>query len=291
MDVIKANGEIVPFDPNRIRATLRRLQTETELIEHIVNTVGGKVHDRMSTSNLYSIVFQELKQLQKGAAGKYNLKKAILQLGPTGFPFERLIAALFESDGFTTETGQITQGACVSHEVDVIASKNNVLYHAECKFHSFQGKVCDVKHALYADARFRDIGKVIRSGPDKADINYKGWLITNTRMTSDALTYGTCAGLGLLSWDFPEEKSLRGWIDRSGLHPVTCLTSLSVKTKQQLIDKGVTLCRDLTAAPEILSRLGVPEPKIEEAVEEAYAICQGPTSAEEIRGSGNARHA
>ena len=210
MNVIKANGDEVPFDEERIRRSLRRVKADPDVVEIVLERVIGKMYDRITTSDLYSIVFAELKTLQRGSAGKYNLKRAIMQMGPTGYPFEKLIAALFDADGYTAATGQFIKGRCVTHEVDVVAAKGDLLYHAECKFHSFLGKVCNIKHALYAHARFVDIEKGFASeAPRKGGI-YKGMLATNTRMTSDAIAYGTCAGLGLLSWDYPQEKSLRG---------------------------------------------------------------------------------
>lgn len=275
MDVIKANGEVVPFDEERIRRSLARAGAKASVREEVVDLVKAKMHDGIPTSELYSIVFAELRRLQAPSAGKYNLKKAILQLGPTGFPFEKLIAALFEVDGFTALTGQMVPGRCVSHEVDVVAKKDNVLYHAECKFHSFQGKVCDVKHALYVDARFRDVGEKTREIAGDARIHYQGWLITNTRMTSEAIAYGTCAGLGLLSWDYPEEKNLRSWIDSSGLHPLTSLSSLSVKQKRQLLERGLVLCREIEKNEGRLVEIGMSRGEIDNVLREAYSICEG----------------
>lgn len=273
MNVIKANGDVVPFDPERIRSALRRIDANPGVIEEVLSSVAGKIYDGIPTSELYKIVFGELKTLQKGSAGKYNLKRAIFQMGPTGFPFEKLIAELFETDGFATITGQIVKGYCVHHEVDVIAERDDLHYHAECKFHSFQGKVCDVKHALYVHARFVDIEKELVSKPSHSGRTHKGWLVTNTRMTSDAIDYGTCAGLELLSWDYPPEKSLRAWIDRAGLHPVTCLTTISAKVKKQLLEKGIIVCRDLIDQNQVLGELGVSQSKIDEVMDEAYAIC------------------
>lgn len=262
----------MPFDIEKVRRSLRRAQVDPGLIEIIADRVAGRIYEGMPTSEIYEIAFSELKSHKRGSAGKYNLKKAIFQMGPTGFPFEKLIGALFETEGFTASTGQIVKGRCVSHEVDVVAEKGDLHYDAECKFHSFQGKVCDVKHALYVHARFIDIGKELESKEPNADRRHKGWLVTNTRMTSEAIAYGTCAGLGLLSWDYPPGKSLRERIDSSGLHPVTCLTTLSVKLKRQLLEKGIILCRDLIAESQVLVELGLSQSKIDEVVDEAYAI-------------------
>ncbi|MBL8124308.1 MAG: ATPase [Blastocatellia bacterium] len=278
MNVIKANGDEVPFDEVKIRRSLRRVKADPDVVEIVLERVIRKMYDRITTSDLYSIVFAELKTLQRRSAGKYNLKRAIMQMGPTGYPFEKLIAALFDADGYTASTGQFIEGRCVTHEVDVVAAKGDLLYHAECKFHSFLGRVCNIKHALYAHARFVDIEKGFASEAPRKGRIYKGMLVTNTRMTSDAIAYGTCAGLGLLSWDYPQEKSLRGWIDSTGLHPVTSLTSLSVKSKRQLLERGVVLCRELTGSPGILAEIGLSKQNIDDVIDEAYVICETVTA-------------
>lgn len=253
---------------------VERAGADPSVIDEIVGSLSNEIYDGILTFELYRIVFSKLRNQRTGVAGRYNLKQAIMQLGPTGFPFERLIAALFESDGFRTKVGEIVRGKCVSHEVDVMAENAELHHLAECKFHSFRGKVCDVKHALYMHARFVDLEKRFLAEPAHSYKTHKGWLITNTRMTSDAIEYGTCVGLGLLSWDFPAERSLRAWIDSAGLHPVTCLTSLSVKQKQQLLKKGVVLCRELTANPRVLDDLGIPGAKIDAVMAEVNITCK-----------------
>jgi hypothetical protein len=243
------------------------------LIEQIIETVNRKIYDRIPTAELYRIVFDELKRSQKGAAAKYNLKRAIMQLGPTGYPFEKFIAALWQSEGFTTAVGQIMKGHCVSHEIDVVAEKENLYYLAECKFHTYQGKASDIKNALYVYARFLDVEKQLKSRAAHAGKIHKMWLVTNTRLTGDAVAYGACVGLGLLSWDYPVEDGLRERVERSGLHPITCLPSLSGKQKRQLLDRGIVLCRDLLSQPGILLEIGVRQHKVREALDEAGAIC------------------
>ena len=273
MNVTKADGEKVPFDAGKIRRSLRRVKVKPSMIEQIIDEVELEIYEAIPTSKLYRFVFNKLKKLQRGIAGRYHLKRAIMDLGPTGFPFEGLIAGLWSTEGFATKTGQIVKGFCVDHEVDVIAEKADLHYLTECKFHSFQGKPCDVKHALYVYGRFLDIEKRLRSKATHSDRIHKMWLVTNTRLTTDALAYGTCAGLGLLSWDFPAGNALRERVDRSGLHPITCLTSLSGKEKRQLLAKLIVLCRDLCAKPQLLIEIGMEESKITKVLEEADAIC------------------
>lgn len=89
---------------------------------------------------------------------------------------------------------------------------------------------------------------------------HQGWIITNTRFSADAVRYGICQHLNLISWDFPERGNLRDQIDALGLYPITCLTLLSKDEKLKLLDKSIILCRDLGQNRKMLDEIGVPHP-------------------------------
>ena len=101
-----------------------------------------------------------------------------------------------------------------------------------------RGRKCNVKIPLYIHSRFLDVEKAWQQRPGHDHKYHQGWVVTNTRFTDDAVQYGTCAGLNLVSWNFPKEGSLKERIDRSGLHPITCLSVLTKKEKQLLLDRG-----------------------------------------------------
>ena len=72
------------------------------------------------------MAFKMLKGKSRLSASRYKLKKALMQLGPSGFLFEKLVGKIMEQEGFKTNVGVIVQGNCVQHEVDVIAQKDNI---------------------------------------------------------------------------------------------------------------------------------------------------------------------
>ncbi len=270
--VIKANGEKELFDEDKIRHSLERSGASQDLIDTVIENTAEKIYPNISTKKLYRLLFNELRMYHRPAAGKYHLKRAIMEFGPTGFPFEEFIAEIFRSDGFRISVGQIVEGYCVKHEVDVIAQNSKELFMIECKFHSDPGNVCDVKNSLYVHARFQDIERKKQSLHEPAERIFKGWLVTNTRLTADAEQYGVCSGLELMSWNFPSGKSLRERIDKAGLHPVTCITSLVRSEKQQLLDKKIVLCETLSARPALLTELGISELRKEKILQEARSI-------------------
>jgi len=180
-------------------------------------------------------VMKILKREQRDLAERYNLKRAIMELGPTGYPFEKFIAGVLQAHGHTVQTNQIITGRCVSHEVDIV-SQNREKCMVECKFYNQTGGRADIKIALYTYARFLDIKKAGFDIP---------WLITNTKATEEVKAYGICVGMRVTSWDYPPGESLRELVDKTKLHPITALTSLSFKQKQALLERGIVFCRDL----------------------------------------------
>ncbi len=272
IEIKKKSGEKVFFDPDKLRQSLERSGASQPDIETILKQVEEKIYDGISTHKLYQMAYAILRKISNHAAGRYRLKKAILQLGPTGYPFERFVGELLRNQGFEAEVGQIVQGDCVQHEVDVVAKKGDTKHMVECKFHSDTSRKSDVKVALYIHSRFLDVKKQWEKSPDENIKNYKGWVVTNTRFTEDAMQYGKCAGLNLLSWDYPQHRSLRQIVDEIGLHPITSLQSLTVKDKQEILKTDVVLCRNITK--EVLENAGIKGRRINAILKEARELSE-----------------
>lgn len=270
--VTKASGQVVPFAPEKLRSSLQRSGATPEMSETILEEILPRLAEGISTKKLYRMAFNLLHQRSKHLAARYRLKQAIMDLGPSGFPFERFIARILEHGGYQVEVGRIVEGKCVKHEVDVIALRGDQHFMVECKYHH-PGRICDVKIPLYIEARFKDVEERWKLIPGHGTKFHQGWLVTNTRFTSDALQYGQCAGLHLMSWDHPMKESLKDRIDRSGLYPLTCLSSLTRAEKQQLLDLGVVLCKEICKDPSLLSRAGVRPARVEAVLNEGAELC------------------
>jgi hypothetical protein len=270
IEIVKKSGERVVFDSSKLKQSLERSGAGTEEIEYIIGQVREKIVDGMSTRKLYHIAYSLLRKQSNKVAGRYRLKKAILELGPTGFPFEKFVGELFKHQGYDVQVGVVVPGKCVTHEVDVIARKGKKQLMMECKFHSDTSRKSDVKVPMYISSRFYDVkSQWEKEYGDKIDI-YQGWVVTNTRFTQDAINFGRCAGLQLMSWDYPRTGSLRDRIDASGLHPVTALQTLKKAEKQQILDMGIVLCRNLS--PNILRDINVSERRINKAITEVREL-------------------
>ncbi|WP_340202484.1 ATP cone domain-containing protein [Ascidiimonas sp. W6] len=273
IEIIKSSGDKVKFSMNKLRASLLRSGAETKIVNQILDVVRDELYQGISTKEIYNRAFALLKKKRPIFASKYKLKKAIYELGPTGFPFEKFIASLLKYSGYKTKVGELIPGVCVTHEVDILAHKNEHTVMIECKFHSDQGRKCNVKVPLYINSRYGDI---------KAHWNLKNthkrleecWVATNTRFTKDAVQYGNCAGLYLLSWDKPKGDSIRERIDRLGLHPLTSSTLLTQREKQFLLDKGIVLCRELKEQAFLLDHLGISDKRKEKILLETTQLCE-----------------
>ncbi|PKL80917.1 MAG: ATPase [Ignavibacteriae bacterium HGW-Ignavibacteriae-4] len=272
--ITKMSGEKDEFDESKLMGSLERSGADDETIFYIIKNIKSLLFDGISTKEIYKKAFELLRKSSRPTAAKYKLKKAILELGPTGYPFERFIGEVLKYEGFDVEVGIIVDGHCVTHEIDVIAEKYNKHYIVECKFHSDQARKCDVKVPLYIKSRFDDVEKERRKNPKNNGKIHKGWIYTNTRFTSDAIQYGNCSGLGLVSWDSPHGSSLRERIDRAGLHPITCLTTLNSREKQMIIEKDIVLCMHLNENPDLLNIVGIKRSKHKSILKESMELCR-----------------
>lgn len=273
ISIVKSSGEVVQFSLTKLKKSLKRTGADDEVVASILETVQDELYQGITTKEIYNRAFALLKKKKNVFASKYKLKKAIYELGPTGFPFEHFIGAILKYSGYKVAVGEILQGECVQHEVDIVAHKNNETTVVECKFHSEQGLVCNVKVPLYVHSRYRDVKNHWNTFKKNDTTLTQGWVVTNTRFTKDATEYGNCAGLYLLSWDYPVENSLKDIIDRLGLYPITVSTLLTNREKQFLLNRDVVLCRELIKDSFYLDHLGVSDTRKKRILAEIQQLC------------------
>lgn len=257
--VIKADGTKELFDTKKLEHSLKKAGASSKTVLDIISHVTAHIDKEITTHDIYRHAFELLHKEEKPIAVKYSIKKAIQDLGPSGFPFEDFIAEIFRQKGFEALTGQIVKGFCVEHEIDVVAWTEQELIMVEAKFHNEAGTKSDLKVILYVKARFDDLRKVkFRYGRER-DVD-EAWLVTNTKFTSTAIEYGSCqGGIRMIGWNYPPVGNLHDLILESKLHPLTCLTSLNGREKKELLSKGIVLCKTVFLNPEILSDLGMNE--------------------------------
>ncbi len=268
----KQSGEKEAFDPQKLHDSLQRAGASASLIKKVEDAINPYLTHGMKTSEIYRRAFQLLRRFQRSTAARYSLKKAIMELGPSGYPFEHFVGELLRHMGYDVEVGIIVQGQCIKHEVDVVAHNDHQQFMVECKYYNSQGKHCSVQVPLYIHSRFNDIEKRWRSTPGMEKRSFHGWVFTNTRFTKDSLDYGRCVGLRMVGWDYPKNESLKDLIEQTGLFPITVLTLLNRKQKQKLLEDDVVLCRQLKEKIGLLDQLGLTPSKKEKVVEEVQQL-------------------
>ncbi len=268
----KASGQKEAFNIKKFRQSLHKAGADAKLIDTIISQI--KKQQPRSTKAIHATTTAILAKHSPHIAGRYNLKRALMELGPAGFPFEQFVAHIFKAMGYKVNNNVNVAGKCVEHEIDIIAKKDDKHSMIECKFHNRSGLKSDVKVTLYMQARFDDIRAAWEADPQHGHEFHHGWVITNTKFTSQALKYGSCMGIKLLGWKYPVGKGIAELIDNLGLHPITALTSLSRSQKRQFIKNGFVLCRDAQKHKALLKQLGFSPHQTKKLIHEAEAICE-----------------
>ena len=270
--IVKADGSIETFDPVRLVESLRRAGAGEHAARRITEAITSTIAPSSSSKEIYTRAFALLRKEARPVAARYALRRALLDLGPTGHPFEDFISHLFRAEGWQVETRKMIKGKCVSHEVDFYAShpEENTYIAAELKYHNDPSYKTDLKVALYVKSRFDDIfdcDPAVRACPID-----RGLLVTNTKFTSEAIAYAECAGVELLGWGYPVRDNLFTHMSRAKVYPITTLVELSRSEKKLLIDQGTIAVDEIVRDRRLLDPLRLPPARVGEIISEAEGL-------------------
>ena len=270
--IVKADGSNETFDPSRLSTSLMRAGASEYVAERITKIISSTVAPGASSKEIYARAFALLRKEGRPIAARYSLRRALIELGPTGHPFEDFISRLYRAEGWQVETRKMLQGKCVAHEVDVYAQhpEQGVRLAAELKYHNDPGYKTDLKVALYVKSRFEDIFSC-DTGNNTCQID-RGILVTNTKFTSEAIAYGKCAGVEMLGWGYPSDDSLFMRMSRANVYPITTLTGLSRAEKRILIEQQVITVDDIVRDRHSLDALRLAPERVGKLVAEADGL-------------------
>ncbi len=268
-NIIKASGERERFDKKKIKRTVLKAGASKQFAESIANKVGKKVYEGIATKEILRITLKLLEE-KPDVAARYDLKRAIMSLGPSGFPFEKFFAAILKNYGYKTEIGTIVKGKSTTHEVDIIARKNKS-YMIECKYHNKVGIHTNSKVMMYTYARFLDL----KNNPkNKID---KGWLATNTKCSPHAIQYSKGVGLKITSWQYASgnDKNLQELIELKKLYPITILKSVKGHIKDKLSQSKIILAKELLnyKINDLKIKTRIDENSLKQIIREAHKMC------------------
>lgn len=269
VNVIKANGDKEIFSEEKLVDSIKRAGISQDIQPLVIKHIKERLHEDVTTAEINRHIGEFLEQsgipYQKT---RYILKQAIMDLGPTGYPFEDFVAKILEFEGYKTKTRTIVQGKCISHEIDIIAERNTVIPTRaliEAKFHNQMGIKTNVHVPMYTKSRFEDV-------KEKNEFS-EVWVITNTKATSDAIAFCSCVGMKIITWSYPEKESLRDLIEKYKLFPVTALSTLTIAQKQKFLQGQIVLCHQIQNDHRLLDSLEIADNKKTEVIQEIDYIC------------------
>jgi len=276
MLVIKADGRRERFNKFKIIHSLQRVGIAEAQARMMASELQPKFPGVVQSDDIFRELIGRLSRIDSTVAARYNLRRALMHLGPSGYPFEKYVGRVLSELGYETKTNLFLKGNCVMHEVDVIARKDRVHYLIECKYHNTPGARSDVKVALYSWARFVDIRQRWEAEASHSGEQHTSWLITNTRFTKDAIDYGRCMGMKITGWGYPQEQSLEDMVSQSRSYPVNIFPQLgSALIYKKLFEAKIVLASDLLrhSLKELQRKTGLKTQELTVLQDEARKLC------------------
>lgn len=114
--ITKASGLKAPFSTEKFKRSLINAGAAEEQAQAIMDELKPKLYEGISTKKIYRIAHNLLRERSGHLAAKYHLKGAIMELGPSGYPFEKFIGEILKQQGYSVTVGVIVKGKCVYHE-------------------------------------------------------------------------------------------------------------------------------------------------------------------------------
>jgi len=253
MYIVKSTGETENFNKEKLRGGLRRAGVPSHLVDRISNAVAERVKNGTTTRQIASLVNEQLKRESRAHMYRYTLREGLLKLGPAGFQFEKYVGSILNAYGYGTSYPEELHGACVDHEVDIMAKKDGKTIMVEVKFRNDFDYFVKLRDVMAAWTRFQDLNDGAKLG--KCPKFDSLWIVTNGKISSRSMKFGECKGIRLLGWNYPKDESFAHFVDHTALYPVTVLHELNSRELSSLSDRGLMLCRDLaTRTPKQLAR-------------------------------------
>jgi hypothetical protein len=273
--ITKSDGRLAPFNSEKVASSLKRTGVDNKTIRAVLEIVRPKIEKKMTTFDIHQLVLAELEKRKPWAAARYNLRDAIIKLGPAGYNFEKYVASVLDAYGYDATTPKELQGACIRHEVDVMAVKDGRTAFIEAKFRQDFRASIGIKDTMSTWARFLDL--VDGSNVGLCPHFDEAWLITNARFTDQSLKYGHCKNMVLIGWSHPTERSFAKMVDLDALYPVTVIKELKPDELERFAKADIMLCREIGASTskDLRSKTGISVKRLDTILEICESIVKG----------------
>ena len=273
--VINLAGQKEPFSWEKVFSSAQRAGSSKELAKKIADEISLLAYPGISTALIHEEVLKRLRENEPRAGIRFSLKKAIQRLGPTGFPFEKYVGALFENQGWQVFLNQQLKGYCLTYEIDFLAEKEKELFIGECKFrHALAKQKIPSEIILENYAKFLDLkkGELFKT-PAFSQKEISFILVTDAKFTHRTQKFARCYRLELLGWRYPQERGLEYLIESQNLYPITILPSLDDDLARQCFEEKIILVKDLLKKwPNFIRKAKIPPKKAAAIFEEAQTL-------------------
>ena len=256
--VTKSDGSLQPFDPGKVRRTLRNMGVSAKEADRIADEIEELVPDGVPTSAVFRRIRAQASAVRPAVRHRTNLRRALSHLRPKP-DFEEFVRVLLRENGYRVRTGCVLAGRCGEHEVDAIATKDGTTIFVEVKHHVSQRRVTGLDESRIARAIIEDLQEGFRMG--RCPVAIDGALIVcNTRLSEHAKRYATCRGIGHIGWDYPEGRNLQTMIEETESYPVTIVAGLTRPVSAELAAAGIVTAKQIAYgdAETIAHDTGIP---------------------------------
>ncbi len=245
--VINYQKEEELFSAQKVYQSARRIGASKELAQEISEIIQKEFYPGIKTEKIFKKIKELLNKKNPRLGIIFSLKEGMRKLGPSGFPFEKFVAEIFNKQGYETQINLYLPGNCLDYEIDFLAKKDGIIYIGECKFrHLLEEGLVHTGTVLAYRAKMLDLEKGnLFSKKDFKDFEIKNILATNAKFTKSASKYAKCVGLDLLGWKYPQSKGLEKIIDQNDFYPITILPSLNKNLANIFIQENLILARDI----------------------------------------------
>ncbi|MFC1685423.1 restriction endonuclease [Nanoarchaeota archaeon] len=266
VNIIKSNGDIQRYNPHKLKNSLMNAGADKNTAMKILGKVERMIYNKMTTKELFKFAFKEFRQMHPYIGLKYDLRNAIMRLGPKGFAFEKLVSMILKKKGFDVEMNRYVKGKHVTHEIDITAKKGERVLMVEAKYHNKPWIFSSIQTALYVYARFLDVQSEFT----------RPMIVVNTKFSRQSKQYAKGVGMYLMGWKYPEGDSLEQNIEKLGVYPITMLRCINREQTQMLLKSKVVLIETLAnkTPKELVKLLRVSHKKAEKILHDSR-ICVG----------------
>jgi len=239
----KADGSMQPFDKAKIVKTCLKSGVNIGIAKEIAEKVEAKAYNGIRTEKILELIFRYLRKHRPLIRHFLDLRKglSLLQSKPD---FERFVQIILCENGYRVSSNQIIRGRCVEHEVDAIASKDDVTYFVEAKHHSNYHTPTGLDESRIARAVLEDVIEGRELGLNNLEID-RAMIVTNTKFSEHAKQYGECRGISLTGWSYPPHQGLQDLIEEKKIYPITCIKMLKKATMRKLSSNGIVTMKQL----------------------------------------------